>query len=192
MPLQTNIMKRCKYFGQLLIVFIFCSCSKSGSELSSKVVGTWAFTNQFGQSFSYPSILQNPFPFSVSNWSISVDSVKVSFDNTGSYSFSNFRLPIDRGTYSIVQDSLLVIKPDTAGLIKFCYSTPTLTAGTGIPPVAIPYSNFRFSSDTILFTKTSDNKLVFTTFWLSKAAQPLQPGLDTIIINKAVSYFKQL
>lgn len=185
-------MKHIKYLAQILTLIILSACSKSGEPPSNKIVGTWAFTNQLGKSFSYPSILTNPLPFSVSSWSVSVDSIKVTFNNNGSYSFSNFRLPTDRGSYSIVQDSLLVIKPDTAGFIKFCYSTPTLTAGSGTLPIYIPYSNFYFSSDTILFKKLTADQIAFTSFWLSKPSQPIQPSLDTIVINQAVSYFKRL
>lgn len=185
-------MKSISYLPQLLFLIVLFGCSKSDNIPSNKIEGTWAFTNQLGRSFSYPSILTDPLPFSVSSWSIAVDSIKVTFDNKGNYTFSNFQLPIDRGSYSIVQDSLLIIKPDTAGLLKFSYSTPTLSAGSGIPPIYIPYSNFYFSSDTILFKNPSADKLVFATFWLSKAFQPIQPSMDTLVINQAISNFKRL
>ncbi|WP_462222685.1 hypothetical protein [Ferruginibacter sp.] len=188
-------MKYAKFIGLIATcLIVIASCNKDNNLPPNSIVGTWIFTNQFTQTYSYPSILNNPFPISVSSWTISGDSIKATFDNNGNYSFVNFRSPIDNGTYTILHDSLLIIKPDTSGFIKFCYTTLNFyafswTPGTPLPQ--LPYSNFHFTSDTILFKKSNVDNIIFTAFWLTKASRPLLPSGDTIIINQANSNFKK-
>jgi hypothetical protein len=187
-------MKNAKFIALVIgCLIIIAACNKDNNSPVNSIVGTWVFTNQFNQSFSYPSVLNNPFPISVSSWTISSDSIKATFDNNGNYSFVNFRLPIDKGTYTVLHDSLLVIKPDTSGFVKFCYTTPIFYALSWIPDTPLPqlpYASFHFTSDTILFKMTNTN-ILFTAFWLTKPASPLIPSGDTIIINQANSNFKR-
>ncbi len=188
-------MKHSKFIAPIITcLIIISSCTKDNNSPSNAIVGNWIFTNQFNQTYSYPAFLNNPSPISVSSWTISSDSIKITFDNSGNYSFVNFRYPIDNGTYAILHDSLLVIKPDTSGFVKFCYTTPyfyTFSWTPGIPLPQLPYSNFHFTSDTILFKKSNVDNITFTAFWLTKASTPLLPSGDTIIINQANSSFKK-
>ena len=92
-------MKYAKFIGlTITCLIIITSCTKDNNSPSNSIAGTWIFTNQFNQTYSYPSILNNPFPISVSSWTISGDSIKATFDNNGNYSFVNFRSPVDYGT----------------------------------------------------------------------------------------------
>jgi hypothetical protein len=186
-------MKHVTLISIFFLIGVCVACNKHDNP-SNAVVGTWVFTNQFNKFYSYPSVVTDPNPISASTWSLSYDSIKVRFENNRNFTFTNFRLPIANGTYTIVQDSLLVIKPDTSSFIKFCYSTPTVTFGSFIPPpvqqIALPYANFHFTSDTILFRKSSANDLAFTTFWFTKNTAR-QPSRDTLTLNEANSYFKR-
>jgi hypothetical protein len=175
--------------GLILIV----SCSKNDNPVSNTVVGTWIFTNQSTNSFAYPSVLtNNPYPVGSTSWFTSSDSIKISFDNNGNYTFSNFRLPVDNGKYIVAQDSFIIIKPDTAGFIKFNYSLPAITFSSGTTPLPIsPYLDFHFSSDTILFKKSTNNNIVFSALWLTKAKNPVISSNDTIILNQSLNYFKR-
>ena len=177
----------------ILCPTLIVSCSKNDVSPTKAVVGTWIFTNQLTNSFAYPSVFTNPFPIGNTSWSTNVDSIKITFDKNGNYTFWNFHLPIDNGKYSIAQDSFIIIKPDTADFVKFNYSLPLLTVGTGIPPIGVysPYSNFHFSSDTILFKKSASNNIVFSGAWLTKASNPIIPGNDTLILNQSLNYFKR-
>jgi len=181
-----NLLKPWK----LLISFIvISSCSKTDTSPSNTLVGTWIFTSQYTQSFSYPSMLTNPYPFSVSSYTIAMDSIQLSFHNIGNYSFTNLRTPIDHGTYSVFQDSLLIIEPDTSGLIKFSYNTLTLSFSSQVSPPPLPYQNFKFTSDTIFF-KANTNNLILTTIQLSKPSTPIQPAGDTIVISQCITNFR--
>lgn len=188
-------MKYRNLSGWLFICFIiFASCKPNNNTPSNAITGTWKFTNQFSQTYSYPSILNDPIPVSVSSWSISIDSIRATFDNNGNYSFVNFRSPKENGTYSIFQDSLLIIKPDTSDFVKFCFTTPTFNAFSWVPEAPLPelpYSDFYFTSDTILFKKPDADNIIFTAFWLTLASKPLQPSGDTILVNQANSNFKK-
>jgi hypothetical protein len=183
-------------FTYLIISYlsVLASCNKNESPATNAIVGTWVFTNQFSQTYSYPSFLTNTNPISVSTWSISSDSIKATFDNNGNYSFEKFRSPIDYGKYTIFNDSLLIIKPDTSGFVKFCYTSPTFYVSSWIPGTPLPQLpnvNFHFTSDTILFKKSNTDNIMFTAFWLTKSSTPVLPSGDTIIINQANSYFKK-
>lgn len=190
-------MKRL-FIGLILILTLFVSCSKNNTQTSSSVVGTWIFTNRSIASYAYPSVLtNNPFPIAISSSSTTIDSIKVTFDNNGNYSFINYHLPIDNGTYIVVQDSFIVISPDTAGFVKFNYTLPTLIGANdttpGVPPVPIyaPYANFQYTSDTILFKKSANNNIIFSGAWLTKANQPIIPSNDTLVLNQSLNYFKK-
>jgi hypothetical protein len=87
-------------------------CSKSDVSPANAIIGTWIFTNQLTNSFAYPSVLTSPFAVSNASWSTTLDSIKITFDNNGNYTFWNFHLPVDKGKYSIAQDSLIIIKPE--------------------------------------------------------------------------------
>jgi hypothetical protein len=197
-PFGTLLLFNDYFMQKSFIAIILClafmvSCSKSDVSPTNAVVGTWIFTNQFTNSFAYPSGLTSPFPVANTSWSTTVDSIKITFDDNGNYTFWNFHLPVDKGTYSIAQDSFIIIKPDTADFVRFNYSLPVLTTGTGIPPVVVysPYSNFHFSSDTILFNKSTNNNIVFSGVWLTKADNPIIPSNDTLILNQSLNYFKR-
>lgn len=191
-------MKQITAISVLFLFMLILSCSKNSETSSTNpIVGSWRFTNQTNISFPYPSGLNNPFATGTSNFIISNDSIKVSFDNNGNYFFSNFRLPIDIGTYKIIQDSFLIIKPDTAGLIKFCYNVPVFIGGTGLPPNPIlltpfPYTNFQFSSDTIILKISNNSEVDFTAYRFTKRAIPYLPSGDTITSNKITSNFIRL
>jgi|SRR6188474_1290255 len=191
-PLKTSFMQKI-FIALILCLTLIVSCSKSDVSPTNAVVGTWIFTNQLTNSFAYPSVLTNPFSVGNTSWSTTFDSIKITFDNNGSYTFWNFHLPVDNGKYSIAQDSFIIIKPDTADFVKFNYSLPLLTGGTGIPPILVysPYSNFHFSSDTILFKKSTSNNIVFSGAWLTKATYPIIPSNDTLILNQSLNYFKR-
>ena len=122
-------------FGYVLGLALLISCSKNDSAISNEIAGTWVFTGQVINSFAYPSVLTNPFPIASSGLSTSLDSIKITFDNNGNYTFSNFKLPVDRGTYKIVKDSMLVINPDTAAFVKFNYSLTSVTFSSAVTPV---------------------------------------------------------
>ena len=188
---KTNLMRRIILTGILFSLLVITSCSKSNSSPSNSIVGTWIFTNQITFSNPYPAILTNMNPLVNSTYAISSDSINVTFSNNGDYSFSNFHLPVDKGTYSIVQDSFLVIKPDTSDFVKFNYTLPTVVFGTGTSTnQPLPYAGFQFTSDTILFKRTNNN-IAFTGAWLAKADRPLQPSGDTILLNQVINYFKK-
>lgn len=177
--------------GLILSLTLITSCSKNDN--SNALIGTWTFTNQSINSFAYPSVLNNnSFPVGVSTWSIAVDSIKLTFDNSGNYTFSNFHLPVDKGKYTIVKDSFLVIKPDTSDFVKFNYSLQSGTFGSGIPPTPVysPYSNFHFSTDTVIF-KLTNNNIVFSGIWVTKANHPINPSNDTLLLNQSLNYFKR-
>lgn len=183
-----------KIIGLILGFTLLVSCSKSDSSPSNIIVGTWIFTNQLTLSYAYPSgLTNNPFPIGSSSSSTTLDSIKITFDNNGNYAFRNFHFPVDNGKYMIVQDSFIIIKPDTADFVKFNYSLPSYSFGTGIPqnPVNLPYSNFHFSSDTILYKKSTSNNIIFSGSWLSKANSPIIPGNDTLILNQSLNYFRR-
>ncbi len=186
------------FIGLLISLAIVSSCSKKDSLPSTALVGKWVFTNQVITSFAYPWVLHNnSFPIATSNFSTTLDSIQIVFDNNGNYIFRNFHLPIDNGTYTIAQDSFIIINPPTADFVKFNYVMPSLSAFVDtlpgvIPPATYtPYSNFQYTSDTILFRKTSNNGLVFSGSWLIKASQPLIPTNDTLILNQSFNYFKK-
>src|SRR5215467_15177994 len=107
------------FIRSALILTLFLSCNKNSTQQSNSVVGTWIFTNQTTVSYAYPSVLNNDtFPIANSTASTTSDSIRVTFDNNGNYTFMNYRLAADNGTYIISQDSFMVINPDTAGFIK--------------------------------------------------------------------------
>ncbi len=181
--------------GLMLTFIIFTSCSKSDQGIAG-ITGTWIFTNSAVFSYAYPSVLTgNTNPIGVSTGSTSLDSCRITFNSNDSYSFTNFRQPADNGEYTITQDSFLVIKPDTADFVKFNYTPPTLIAITDTlpahPPSYSPYTGFQYSTDTILFKKTSNNNIVFSGAWIGKAAQPILPGNDTLILYVSYHYFKR-
>ncbi|MGF7229931.1 hypothetical protein [Arachidicoccus sp.] len=178
----------------VLYLTFLVSCSKSDISSNNTVVGTWIFTNQTINSYAYPAVLTNsPFPIQNSTSSTTLDSIKITFDNSGNYTFRNFHLPIDNGKYTIVQDSFIIIKPDTAAFIKFNYSLPSFTTGTGNQPPSgySPYTNFHFSTDTILFKKSTNNNITFSGTWLTKATSPILPSNDTLILNQSLNYFRR-
>ncbi|MEO5889384.1 MAG: hypothetical protein ABIQ31_03985, partial [Ferruginibacter sp.] len=86
-------MKSLNYFGIIFIFSLIAGCSKDDGLPPANITGEWAFTNQFSQSFAFPSVLKNPFPVSTSSWMVSNDSTKIMFDTHGNYSFYNFRMP---------------------------------------------------------------------------------------------------
>jgi hypothetical protein len=175
-----------------ITLLLLTSCSKTENPAANKLVGTWIFTNRISTSFAYPSVLTNPFPLASSSWSISMDSIKISFDNSGNFIFSNFNLPVDKGKYVVVKDSILIIDPDTAGLVKFNYSLISLTNSSTTGPVQyLPYQDFRFSSDTIIMKGLTSNHLSLSTNWLTKATNPIIPSNDTLILNASVNNFKR-
>jgi hypothetical protein len=168
------------------------SCSKNDHSVSDPVVGTWVFTNRVTNSFAYPSVLTNPFPIGSSSWSISSDSIQISFDNDGNYTFLNFNLPVDKGSYILAQDSFLIIKPVSSDFIKFNYSLSSVGFSSGTNPAPVPpYNDFRFSSDTIVMKKPTDNNITFSALWLTKAQNPIIPSNDTLILNYCLSNFKR-
>jgi hypothetical protein len=168
------------------------ACSKSNNPPSNAIEGTWIFTNQSTFSYPYPEVLTNPLPFTATSSSTTVDSIKISFYNNGTYTFSNFKLPIDNGTYVIAQDSFLIIKPDTSGFVKYNYTLPLIYSFTGPnpPPAPPPYAGFIFTSDTILFKKSDNKTIAFSGVWLAKSNSPIIPSNDTIILNQCINYFK--
>lgn len=190
-PLNDNKMKT--IFSVIFLSWIsLISCSKTDDSVSNPVVGTWVFTNRVTNSFAYPSVLTNPFPIQSSSWSISSDSIKIRFDNDGNYTFLNFNLPVDKGSYVLAQDSLLIIKPDSADFIRFNYSLSSVTFSSGTNPAPVPpYNDFRFSSDTIVIKKSTNNSITFSAIWLAKAQNPIIPSNDTLILNNSLSNFKR-
>jgi len=177
------------------------ACSKNASD---SIVGTWVFTNQFTASSYTDHTLSPLYPSTYSTMALSNDSIRIVFNGNGTFTFYNFHLPVDQGTYSIVRDSLLVIQPDTAGFVKFNYPQPAATFSTTTPPVVppviipgdpstypvyAPYANFHFISDTIQFKITS-GKVAFSTTWLSKQ-QPsgAVPTSDSLVINQCGNFF---
>ena len=87
------------FIGLILSLTLIISCLKSDVSSANAVVGTCVFTNQLTNSFAYPSVLTNPFPVGNTTWSTNVDSIKITFDNNGNYTFRNFHLPVDNGIF---------------------------------------------------------------------------------------------
>jgi hypothetical protein len=189
--LKPCAMKLIRFYSLVVLAALLSGCSKDDGNSTVRIAGEWAFTNQSSQTFSYPGMLLNPYPVSVSSWAVSNDSIRVNFDRNGTYTFLNFRLPVATGQYHIVKDSLLVIAPDNSGFLKFCFSTPAWYASTGTVPVQVPYANYHFTSDTLHF-KTAANNIVFTSFWINIATVPIQPGGDTVLLTQANSSFRKL
>jgi len=185
-------MKKMKLIALLLLLTLGLACSRTNNSPANAIAGTWIFTNQSTFSYAYPDVLTNPLPFATGRYTTTIDSIKISFFNNGTYAFSNFRLPIDNGTYIIAQDSLLIIKPDTSGFVKYNYTLPVTYSFTGPnPPLTPPpYAGFIFTSDTILFKKSNNNTIAFSGIWLAKAVSPIIPSNDTIILNQCINYFK--
>ena len=166
------------------------SCSKNDNLTANPIAGTWVFDSSFAISYAYPSLYNVVYVYGSTN---SGGDVRVTFDNNHNYTFSNSIYPIDRGVYSIVQDSFLVIQPDTAALVKLNYTLPILFSGSSggsLPPIPPPYYGFQYTSDTILF-KIANNNLILSGVWLSKAATPLFPSDDTMQLNRVTNYFKK-
>jgi hypothetical protein len=187
-------MNRTIFIVVIFSFIIIASCSKNNDPASYSIVGTWKFASQNNISFSYPSVLTNPTPIGTSNFTYPTDSIKAIFNINGNFSFSNFRLPISYGTYKVIRDTLVVITPDTSGLIQFCYNVPfigggTWIPGTPLPPTPLPYSNFQFTSDTIIFKNYNNKDLVFTAYRLTKTITPNLPSGDTLLLNKITSNF---
>lgn len=167
----------------------FAACKKTGTGPSNILVGTWVFTHQQTATYAYPSVLVNRNPLSVGQQSVSFDSIRVSFFSDGSYTFSNFRLPTDKGTYTLSGDSLLIIHPDTAGFLKFNYTMPQVNAGP-VPPVSSgpAYAGFQFTTDTI-GVHIENGQAIFLGAWITSSAMPLIPSGDTLVLNEVINYF---
>lgn len=172
-----------------IILVSICSCSKKGNEPSNSITGTWSFKTQSGATFTYPSILTNPQPVALSHSTVSDNSIKINFNN-GNYTFLNHQLPADYGSYTIVQDSMLIIQPDSSKFVAFCYTANFITASSTTVPT--PYMPFHYYGDTIIFKKLTNDSLIFKAYWSNKYSMPIQPSQDTILLNQAYSYFKKL
>jgi len=169
----------------LLPVIIVSSCTKQDSSPTDAVAGTWTFTAQVFQSFS-PSTVSSPT--TVYNSSSPADSVRIIFDGSGNYAFMNYQLPVDIGKYTIIRDSLLIIKPDTSGFVKFNYTVPSNFSIIGSGS-STPYANFHFTSDTIVFQKTAGYLITFGSTWKEKSSTPVAPGTDSMVLNKNYTTF---
>lgn len=83
-----------------LIVFTLFACSKSDTtnpvnENNESIQGTWVFTKETSTT--------------AWNWSAAHDSIIISFDNAGKYRYTQYSLPVDKGSFSVVRDSILKI-----------------------------------------------------------------------------------
>ncbi len=187
-------MRKTNLLWLALLCTIF-SCSKTSDSSPNDIAGTWVFTSGVSASYAYPAVLQNPSAIvEQGNTVVSDDSIRITFNGNGSYTFLNHRLPPDAGTYRVSQDSFLIIQPDSAAFIKFSYPALGVVAGTtdtsGTLPKPEPYANFQFVSDTILIKKSS-NGIIFSTAWLTHTSYPLALTNDTLLLNINSSNFKR-
>ena len=178
----------------LALLCIIYSCSKKSDSSPGDITGTWVFTSSMSTSYDYPAVLQNPSAIvERGNSIVSDDSIKITFNSNGNYTFLNHSLPPDAGSYRVSQDSFLIIQPDSAAFIKFNYPAMGLfglTDTSGTLPKPEPYADFHFVSDTIL-VKRSGNALTLSTAWLTHTSYPLPITNDTLLLDISSSNFQR-
>ena len=164
----------------LFAFFLQVSCTKTlppSSLASNKMIGTWKISNQVSGAWPYPQpeswpaynyalAYQESLQFSL--FSNDTFNVKFGADGiynytrpTGGYSFpapgiilfTPFKLIQDSGPYRVLNDSEMLIVPDTSELLKFCF-----TSASSLEK--------KPASDTILFYFNTKDSLLVLQRWV--------------------------
>ena len=144
-------------FALIVLTFLY-SCSKKNAT-SNNLIGTWIFTNETSTT-SY-------------NWSPTSDSLYITFDNSNHYVYRQYSFPIDNGTYSIIQDSIITFKPDSS-YSPFFHLLHNIFVNSG------PDTGWHYVGEKIYFKKNA-NQLKLTSTWISLLGSP--PGTVPSINN---------
>jgi hypothetical protein len=144
------------YYCILFTLFLLISCTKTvppSSLTSNKIVGVWVINNQVSGAWPYPW----PSDWPAYNYSYAYDAslqfstfnndtfnVKFSSDGTYSYTrpvggysfpspgvivFTPFSLLKSSGPYRVLDDTEIIIEPDTSELLKFCFTSTSTYLG---------------------------------------------------------------
>ncbi len=179
---------------KLALILAFVSvvslhCSKDNN--SNPLTGNWTFRSGLSVVGPYPSMFTNGAPASISSVTYSFDHVLVSFQADGNFTFRYFDKVPQTGKYKILQDSLLLIQPDTSDFLQFCSFQFQLSASPTVPPPGIPDLNLEPFNDTVLMRKNGNNEIVFALSNLSKATAPIFPAMDTLLYTEVLSTFRR-
>ncbi|HCW06288.1 MAG TPA: hypothetical protein DGG95_02865 [Cytophagales bacterium] len=135
-----------KYLLIILSIILLWSCNKTTLSKPSPLVGSWNFSKAY----------------SVWNFSLTPDSVYITFDNLNKYQFIDVKSPVDNGSYSIGPDSLLIIQPGDPSYSSF-YTITHFTA---------PYNQATmdaYSVDQYYYSINSKNQLLIKRKWILKS-----------------------
>jgi len=127
----------------ILTVYIV-SCKKDEPLTKASLEGNWTFTHETSTT--------------AWNWAPTSDSIYVTFDRSNRYAFYQYNFPVDKGTFSIMQDSVLTIRPDST-YSPFFHLLHNLFYNSG-PDTALHYIGER-----VHFQKNSPNELVLNISW---------------------------
>lgn len=195
------------------------SCQKDKPVATEKLSGTWIFTDENmvtfaphgsqvpmssfkGSAINFHTITTAGYGMlATSSMTMTDGSIRITFNGQGTYTFASPWRPDETGHYRVVQDSLLVIQPDSADFIKFNYPTMSVSAGSVIItsvdslPAYDPYDNddYQFIGDTVYFTCPDNHReLTLATSWISKAAAPTEPfWKDTLLLQAHIAHFRR-
>lgn len=148
-------------FSLMLLILVFCSCNKSVTSNNPLQGTAWNFSKATG------------------NWNFSVpnnDSVYLTFVSANRYEYRQYNAPLDKGSYTITQDSLVSFQPDDSTYSSF-YSFTHFT---------LTY-NRRFAAqyaiDNYSFSIINANQLVLNLRWTAQNT-PNYTSPETYIYNK--------
>jgi hypothetical protein len=164
----------------VLSLLFISGCSKehvSNNTSSDRIVGNWVVKTHVSGAWPYPEESNQPlydyskaYSESIQLTAYANDTFHITFGSDGNYSyarptggysfpspgvilFTPFVLIQNQGPYRILNDSEIVIKPDTADLLDFL----SLSASNSISHI---------SSDTIHFYFNSDDSLMVLQRWV--------------------------
>lgn len=180
------------------LILITVSCSKNGNQPSSPISGTWVFQQQvtavWPASFSSSYNFFYALPQSISGWSfIAKDTFNLSLDNSGNYTFTfpnhfpsaPLQWTTTKGTFRIIDDSLIIINQDTT-LLNFSYPF-VKTPFNGQYPNIRPYPN----GDTIVFRQMTNDSLLLRQSWHSRNVFSTSQA-DSIGLYQTFTGFKRI
>ena len=131
-----------KTLSIILAICVF-SCKKNDTSKNVSLAGSWTFNHE----------TSDPY-----NWSPTSDSIYVTFDKSNHYTYHQYNFPVDKGTFSIVQDSVLTIKPDST-YSPFFHLLHNLFYNAG------PDSPLHYIGERISFQKNNPNELLINVSW---------------------------
>jgi hypothetical protein len=144
-----NTMKR--YLPLILILLFACSKSSVDTYYPDTIQGNWAVISRYSFSYNYvsPGLV---YTQSYMHFDHGSDSLSVNFQNHqynfsylagGNTGFIFYTGPVptiyqvylrqDQGYYRVINDSELIIQPDTSALLKYCNSLETNPQNFSIP-----------------------------------------------------------